>query len=61
FGASMNLPNTIAQRDFTGLFWKPMRFILEIPPYETVSQITLEITSDSDYIQLAKIFIKEVK
>ncbi|SAQ12812.1 flagellar biosynthesis%2C cell-distal portion of basal-body rod [Raoultella planticola] len=61
FGASMNLPNTITQREFTGLFWRPMRFILETPPYETISQITLEITSDSDYIQLAKIFIKEVK
>ena len=61
FGSTMTQQNTITSKDFTCLFWKPLKYIIEIPPYTTVSQLTLEIASESDYIQLAKIYIKEVK
>ena len=59
-GATMTPQNTITQSDFTCLFWRPLKYIIEIPPYVSVSQLTLEITSESDYVQAAKIFIKEV-
>ncbi|HHR5622789.1 SGNH/GDSL hydrolase family protein [Klebsiella pneumoniae] len=59
-GATMTPQNTITQSDFTCLFWRPLKYIIEIPPYVSVSQLTLEITSESDYVQMAKIFIKEV-
>ncbi|MFW7830676.1 hypothetical protein [Klebsiella pneumoniae] len=60
-GGTMTLQNTITQRDFACLFWRPLKYIVEIPAYVSVSQLTLEITSESDYIQLAKIYIKEIK
>ncbi|MFL0011044.1 SGNH/GDSL hydrolase family protein [Klebsiella pneumoniae] len=60
-GATMTPQNTITQHDFACLFWRPLKYIIQIPPYVSISQLTLEITSESDYIQLAKIYIKEVK
>lgn len=60
-GGTMTLQNTITQRDFACLFWRPLKYIIEVPAYVSVSQLTLEITSESDYIQLAKIYIKEIK
>ncbi|OSI00466.1 hypothetical protein B7D74_19095 [Klebsiella pneumoniae] len=60
-GGTMTLQNTITQRDFACLFWRPLKYTVEIPAYVSVSQLTLEITSESDYIQLAKIYIKEIK
>ncbi|MCL8337111.1 hypothetical protein M9Y53_23575 [Klebsiella pneumoniae] len=51
-GGTMTLQNTITQRDFACLFWRPLKYIVEIPAYVSVSQLTRQTAYASDYLQL---------
>ncbi len=46
------------QTEFTGLFYRPMTFYVEVQPYET--QLNIKLSALDDDLQIAKVSIKEV-
>ncbi|WP_336142460.1 SGNH/GDSL hydrolase family protein [Acinetobacter sp. 102] len=46
------------QFDFAGLLWRPIKFYIEVQPYET--QLTARLSANEGEVQVAKVSFKEI-